>query len=138
MIRIHKILIGCAVAPFLVIGLIVVITILCFALSNDKDEHLDKARIVLYVDPDKKPHDGDIQYIAIIDENTVYVKDDKDESYTSVKAMSDVHDGIMAISFTDGSLVMLSHSVLGYVLGYNKYGDTQLYILDKEKSKLPK
>ena len=134
----HKIIIGCAVTPFLVIGVIVVITIFCFALSNDKIEHIDNARIVFYVDNDKKPHDGELEYIAIIDENTVYIKDNGKESLTSVKSISDVHDGVMAISLKDGSLVMLSQSVLGYVLGYNEKGETELYIIDKDKSKLPK
>ena len=134
----HKILIGCAVTPFLIIGLVVVVTVLCFALSNDKNEHTDNARIVLYVDKDKKPHDGDLEYIAIIDENKVYIKDNDKESLTSVKSISDVHDGVMTISLKDGSLIMLSQSALGYVLGYNTNGDTKIYILDKEKSKLPK
>lgn len=134
----HKIVIGCAVAPFLVIGLIVFITILYFALSNDKNEHIDNARIVLYIDNYKKPHDGDLEYIAIVDENTVYIKDDGKEKRTSVKSISDVHDGVMAIYFNNRSLVMLNQSALGYVLGYNENGETELYIIDKEKSKLPK
>ena len=130
----QKILVGCLAAPFLLIGLIVVITILYYTITSGKsNDHIDKASIVLYVDEDQKPYDGDLEYIAIIDENTVYIKYDGKESLTAVKSSSDVHDGKMGILFKDGSLIVLSSE---YILGYSKNGNTELYRLNEEKSKL--
>lgn len=135
--KLHKIALGCILAPFLIIGLIVFVAIVYFSISNYtngriNNANIDNARILLYVDKNKDPHDGDIEYIAIIDESTVYVKENGKEKRTSVKSTSDVHGGLMGISLSDGSLIVLKAPD---ILAYNKYGNTQLYRLDINKSK---